>query len=79
LFATDGLDAVPLQDPRLKQWRHNFTGVRWLDADTRLVPYDGNRSWVPGAFRDAVSLVQSGQRPGPGPECVWCRFAARWA
>ena len=165
LFATVGLEAVPLQDPRLKQWRHNFTGVRWFDADTgwtlfgavddlwlgtdgrvmvadykatakaehvtaatlhpayrrqadvyqflvaqqglevsdrawfvyanglktadgfhdtlrfdtRLVPYDGNRSWVLEAFRSAVSLVLSGQRPDSGAECAWCRFAARWA
>ena len=34
LFATVGLDAVPLQDPRLDQWRTNFTGVRWLDTET---------------------------------------------
>jgi hypothetical protein len=165
LFATVGLEAVPLQDPRLNQWRHNFTGVRWVDPDTgwtlfgavddlwlgadgrvmvadykatakaehvtaatlhpayrrqadvyqflvaqqglevsdrawfvyanglktaegfhdtlrfdtRLVPYDGNRSWVLDAFRAAVSLVLSGQRPDPGAECGWCRFAARWA
>ena len=165
LFATVGLDAVPLQDARLDRWRHNFTGVRWLDPDTgwtlfgavddlwlgadgrvmvadykatsktehvtsatlhpayrrqadvyqflvaqqelevsdrawfvyanglktadgfedtlrfdtRLVPYDGDRTWVVGAFRDAVSLALSGQLPGPGPECEWCRFAGCWA
>jgi len=161
LFATVGLVAVPLQDPRLRQWRHNFTGVRWLDGetgwtlfgavddlwrgadgrifvadykatakaahvtsatlhpayrrqadvyqflvaqqglevsdrawfvyanglktaegfhdtlrfDTKLVPYDGDRSWVAGAFREAVSLVVSGPAPNPGAECPWCRFA----
>ena len=165
LFASVGLDAVPLQDARLKQWRHNFTGVRWLDADTgwtlfgavddlwlgtdgrvmvadykatakaehvtsatlhpayrrqadvyqflvaqqglevsdrawfvyanglktangfydtlrfdtRLVPYDGDRSWVLEAFRAAVALAVSGRRPAPGPECAWCRYAAEWA
>jgi hypothetical protein len=162
MFATVGLEAVPLQDPRLNAWRHNFTGVRWLDADTgwtlfgavddlwlgrdgrvmvadykatskathvtsaslhpayrrqadvyqflvaqqglevsdrawfvyanglktgdgfhdtlrfdtRLVPYDGDRSWVMKTFRDAVMLVLSGQVPDPGPECAWCQFAA---
>ena len=165
LFATAGLEAVPLQDPRLGAWRRNFTGVRWLDDetgwtlfgavddlwlgadgrvmvadykatakaehvtaktlhpayrrqadvyqflvaqqgldvsdrawfvyanglktadgfhdtlrfDTRLVSYDGDRSWVLDAFRAAVSLVVSGQRPDPGAECPWCRFAASWA
>ena len=165
LFATVGLEAVPLADPRLGTWRHNFTGVRWLDVetgwtlfgavddlwlgrdgkvmvadykatakaehvtaaslhpayrrqadvyqflvaqqglevsdrawfvyanglksgdgfhdtlrfDTRLVPYDGNRSWVLEAFRAAVALVLSGQVPDPGPECPWCRFAGAWS
>jgi hypothetical protein len=164
LFATVGLEAVPLQDPRLDHWRRNFTGVRWLDGDTgwtlfgavddlwlgrdgrvmvadykatakaahvtaatlhpayrrqadvyqfliaqqglevsdrawfvyanglktadgfhdtlrfdtRLVPYDGDRSWVAEAFRAAVALVLSGQLPDPGPECAWCKFAAGW-
>ncbi|MFO1392240.1 MAG: PD-(D/E)XK nuclease family protein [Steroidobacteraceae bacterium] len=164
LFATVGLDAVPLQDSRLPQWRHNFTGVRWLDPDTgwtlygavddlwlgadgrvmvadykatskaehvtsatlhpayrrqadvyqflvaqqglevsdrawfvyanglktadgfhdtlrfdtRLVAYDGDRTWVADAFREAVSLALSGQLPDPGPECAWCTFAAAW-
>jgi hypothetical protein len=34
LFASVGLDAVPHADPRLKQWRHNFTGIRFLDSET---------------------------------------------
>jgi len=34
LFATVGLDAVPLADPRMDAWRTNFTGVRWLDEAT---------------------------------------------
>ncbi len=34
LFATVGLDAVPFRHPELDRWRHNFTGVRWLDAET---------------------------------------------
>jgi hypothetical protein len=34
LFATVGLDAVPFQHPDIDRWRHNFTGVRWLDDET---------------------------------------------
>jgi hypothetical protein len=34
LFATVGLDAVPLKDQRMNEWRNNFKGVRWLDPDT---------------------------------------------
>ena len=34
IFATVGLDAVPLNDERIEKWRDNFAGVRWLDQDT---------------------------------------------
>ena len=34
LFATVGLDAVPFRHAELDRWRHNSTGVRWLDAPT---------------------------------------------
>lgn len=34
LFATVGLEAVPFRHPDLERWRHNFTGVRWLDDAT---------------------------------------------
>jgi hypothetical protein len=34
LFATVGLDAVPFRHAELDRWRHNFTGVRWLDEST---------------------------------------------
>jgi hypothetical protein len=34
LFATIGLDAVPFRHADLDRWRHNFTGVRWLDDAT---------------------------------------------
>ncbi len=34
LFEAAGIDAVPFAHPELDRWRHNFTGVRWLDEDT---------------------------------------------
>jgi hypothetical protein len=34
LFATVGLDAVPFRHEQLDRWRHNFTGIRWLDLQT---------------------------------------------
>lgn len=34
LFASVGLDAVPFSHPKIDQWRTNFTGVRWTDAET---------------------------------------------
>jgi hypothetical protein len=163
IFASAGLDAVPLADDRLDAWRTNFTGVRWLDPDTgwtlcgavddvwlgadgavmvadykatskaedptcetlypayrrqmdiyqfllaqqglkvsdrawfvyanglksersfndvlrfrtRLVPYDGDRSWVLDAFRSAVGVVTGSHVPEPDPECGWCRYVQR--
>lgn len=165
LFATVGLDAIPLRDDRMDAWRNNFRGVRWLDAETGwtlygavddlwlladgqlavadykatakndaptaatlypayrrqaeiyqflveqqgfevsnrawfvytngikdadgfedvlrfrtvLVPHDGRRDWVLGAFRDAVALVESGVVPPSGEKCDCCRFAGRWS
>ncbi|MGH8129716.1 MAG: PD-(D/E)XK nuclease family protein [Steroidobacteraceae bacterium] len=34
LFTGVGLDAVPFAHAELDRWRHNFTGVRWLDDAT---------------------------------------------
>lgn len=34
LFATAGLEAVPLSDKRMGDWRNNFKGVRWKDPET---------------------------------------------
>ncbi|MGQ0429354.1 MAG: PD-(D/E)XK nuclease family protein [Gammaproteobacteria bacterium] len=34
LFDDAGLDAVPFAHPELDRWRHNFTGLRWLDDET---------------------------------------------
>ncbi len=34
LFEEAGLNAVPFAHPELDRWRHNFTGVRWLDKET---------------------------------------------
>ena len=34
LFEEAGLDAIPFAHPELGRWRHNFTGVRWLDEET---------------------------------------------
>lgn len=34
LFEEAGLDAIPFSHPELDRWRHNFTGVRWLDEES---------------------------------------------
>ncbi len=34
LFEEAGLDALPFAHTQLDAWRHNFTGVRWIDEQT---------------------------------------------
>lgn len=163
LFADAGIDAVPFAHPELDRWRHNFTGVRWLDAETgwtlfgavddlwqaktgelivadykatsrnempttaglyasyrrqidvyqflvrrqgfevsdrgwfvyangdskaggfgdtlqfrtRMVPYDGDDSWVLDTFRRAVATVQADLVPPPGDECEYCPYVSQ--
>jgi PD-(D/E)XK nuclease superfamily len=52
LFETAGIDAVPFVHPELDRWRHNFTGVRWLDSDT---------GWTLFGAIDDLWLTPSGQ------------------
>ena len=51
-----------------------FDGV--LAFRESLLPYDGNREWVPGTFREAVSVATSGTRPTSGTACKWCEYVA---
>lgn len=44
---------------------------------TRLIPVDGDRGWVAGAFREAVELLESKRRPAAGEGCAWCRYVDR--
>lgn len=34
LFEEAGIEAIPFAHPELDRWRHNFTGLRWLDEAT---------------------------------------------
>ncbi len=34
-----GIDAVPLQDDRMDEWRHNFTGIRFYHKPTNFVVF----------------------------------------
>lgn len=50
----------------------NFEGV--LSFRETLLPYDGNRDWVPGTFREAVTLATAGLRPPAADGCKWCCY-----
>jgi PD-(D/E)XK nuclease superfamily len=42
---------------------------------TKMIPVDGDRSWVEPKFREAVLTLQSGERPPAAAECKWCQYA----
>ncbi len=42
---------------------------------TKMIPVDGDRSWVEPKFREAVATLQSSQRPSAAAECEWCQYA----
>jgi hypothetical protein len=37
LMKSFGIDAVPFQNEMMDEWRHNFTGVQYLDKDLNLL------------------------------------------
>ncbi len=39
LMAKYGIDAVPIDHEKLSEWRHNFTGIRYLHEPTNLLLY----------------------------------------
>ncbi len=45
-----------------------------LEFRTSLLPYDGDSSWVPGKFREAVGVITTGIRPEPAETCRWCQY-----
>lgn len=66
LFATVGLDAVPLRDERLDQWRHNFTGVRWLDPQSGWTLFGAvDDLWLGGDGRVLVADYKATARREP--------------
>ena len=46
---------------------------------TRMVAIDCDGRWVEWAFREAVAVLVSGERPGAKEGCGWCRYAVKKA
>ena len=38
-MATYGIDAVPFAHPEMNKWRHNFTGIQYLDKTKNILIY----------------------------------------
>jgi hypothetical protein len=50
MMATYGIDAVPFAHPEMDKWRHNFTGIQYLDKEKNLLIYGAiDDVWVNSA------------------------------
>ncbi len=45
-----------------------------LEFDIKIIPYDGDDSWVTGAVIDAHKCLMSDKLPKPAPDCDYCRY-----
>lgn len=52
--------------------REAFDGK--LEFDVKLIPYEGDDSWVDGALQDARYCLIAETLPSPGKECDFCDY-----
>lgn len=45
-----------------------------LEFDIKLIPYDGDPSWVEGAVRQIKKTLMSAELPPPGEDCDYCKY-----
>ncbi|MBI4159784.1 PD-(D/E)XK nuclease family protein [Candidatus Wolfebacteria bacterium] len=45
-----------------------------LEFKIKIIPYDGDDSWVEGAINDAYDCLRGDRIPVSGPECDFCRY-----
>lgn len=45
-----------------------------LEFDVKLIPYEGNDSWVEGAVRDIHACLGQSEIPPAGAECDYCAY-----
>lgn len=45
-----------------------------LEFDIKIIPYDGDDSWVEGTIRDAIKCLDSDKIPESGEDCDFCKY-----
>lgn len=45
-----------------------------LEFDIKLIPYEGDDSWVEGTIFDAIECLKSKKLPKSGPDCDYCKY-----
>ena len=45
-----------------------------LEFDVKIVPYEGNTSWVEQIILDAIDCLKSERLPAPSVDCDFCKY-----
>src|SRR5918996_1640474 len=45
-----------------------------LEFDAKLIPYEGDTSWVEQTILDAIECLKSANLPAPGFDCDFCSY-----
>ncbi|MEK7658969.1 MAG: hypothetical protein AAB352_03845 [Patescibacteria group bacterium] len=45
-----------------------------LEFDIKIIPYEGDDSWVEKAIIDAHKCLNSDKIPDAGPDCDYCKY-----
>ncbi len=45
-----------------------------LEFDIKIIPYEGDDSWVEGVIFDAIECLKSDKLPESGQECDFCKY-----
>jgi len=45
-----------------------------LEFDIKIIPYDGDDSWVKKTIKEAIECLKGEKLPDSGPECDFCRY-----
>jgi len=48
-----------------------------LEFRVRLIPYDGDDSWIEPVLAEIRATLDAPQPPAPGEDCEYCEFAAK--
>lgn len=56
--------------------REAFDGK--LEFDVKILPYEGDDSWVDGTIKAAHACLMSNTAPESGAECEYCTYREAW-
>ena len=45
-----------------------------MEFTVKIIPYEGDTSWVEGTALEAIECLKSDKLPAPGLDCDFCRY-----